>query len=162
MDIDTLLSSMHDALSACAHPRFFETERGFQGQLLVELDKPVHLPPQAIIEQEYQKRLYIHGLTIRPDIVIHEPYHEGRHVSRATGNIAVIELKLKASADQAAADFESLAAMLKVLRYPFGIFVNIGAPETPGALVPEGARGRIASFAVFLAKGKPTVLEART
>jgi hypothetical protein len=103
MDIDTLLAGMHAALSACAHPRFFETERGFQGQLLVELAKRVHLPAQAIIEQEYQKRLYVHGLKIRPDMVIHEPYQQSRHVRRATSNIAVIELKHNASAEQAAA-----------------------------------------------------------
>jgi len=153
---------MHEALTACAHPRFFESERGFQGQLLVELTGRIHLPDQAIIEQEYQKRLDAHGLTIRPDIVIHEPYDSARHASRATGNIAVVELKLRASAQQAAADFQSLAAMLRMLRYPVGIFVNIGSAETHVELVPQEARGRIVSFAVSLAEGKPRVVEERT
>jgi hypothetical protein len=75
---------------------------------LVELAKRVHLPAHAIIDQEYQKRLSLHGLTTRPDIVIHEPYQQNRHVSRTTGNIAVIELKRNASAEQAVADFANL------------------------------------------------------
>lgn len=162
MHTDAILVSMREALAACAHPRLFETERGFQGQLMVELSKRIHLPEQAILEQEYQKRLSSHGLTNRPDIVIHVPYDRTQHSSRASGNIAVIELKLNASASEATADFASLATMLKVLHYPLGIFVNIGSSETYGTLVPEGAKGRIVTYAVSFEKGKVTVVETRT
>lgn len=162
MHTDAILVSMNEALAACAHPRLFETERGFQGQLMVELSKRIHLPDQAILEQEYQKRLSFHGLTIRPDIVIHEPYDRTRHSSRTSGNIAVIELKLNASASEASADFASLAAMLNVLHYPLGIFVNIGSAETYGKLVPEGAKGRLVTYAVSFAEGKASVVETRT
>ena len=49
MHTDAILVSMDEALAACAHPRLFETERGFQGQLMVELSKRIHLPDQAIL-----------------------------------------------------------------------------------------------------------------
>ncbi len=162
IDTDIVLSSIRAALSTCAHPRLFETERGFQGQLLIELSKHFQLPDQAIIEQEYQKRLHVHGLTIRPDIVIHEPYNPTRHASRASGNIAVIELKLNANADEAAADFASIADMLRVLHYPLGIFVNINSRETYAELVPEDAKGLIVAYAVSLVEGKANVVETRT
>ena len=162
MHTEAVLSSMHEALAACAHPRLFETERGFQGQLLVELSKRLLLPDQAIIEQEYQKRLKVHGLTVRPDIVIHEPFDSSRHLSRTSGNIAVVELKLNASAAQATSDFSSIAAMLKALNYSVGIFVNIGSTETHEKLVPEDAKGHIVSFAVSFTEGKARVIEVRT
>jgi hypothetical protein len=161
MHTDALLASIRSALAACAHPRLFHTERGL-GQLLVELSKRIHLPDQAILEQEYQKRLLTHGLTIRPDIVIHEPYNPGRHSSRASGNIAVIELKCNANAAQAAADFASISAMLKVLEYPLGIFININSTETHAALVPEEAKGRVVAYAVSPGEGTASVVEART
>jgi hypothetical protein len=160
MDADAVRSSMREALAACAHPRWFETERGFQGQLLVELAKRIRLPDQAIIEQEYQKRLADHGLRIRPDIIIHEPYDPDRHTSRANGNIAVIELKLNGSAEEATADFASLSAMLSVLDYPLGIFVNIASRRTYAELVPEEAKNRIVSYAVSFIEGKAEVIEA--
>lgn len=156
---EAILSSMREALAACTHPRLFETERGFQGQLLVELAKRVHLPNQAIIEQEYQKRLLAHGLNIRPDIVIHEPYDQRCHSSRASGNIAVVELKLNANAAQAAADFSNLAKMIGVLCYPVGIFVNIGSTKTYAALVPKDAKDRIVTFAISLTEGTVRIIE---
>lgn len=106
MDHETLLAHLIEALGAITAPRFYETERGFQGALLAELHKtiPHHLLPEgAVIEQEYQKRLYGHGLTIRPDIIIHEPFDEARHDSRKDGNVAVIELKRDASQEGASA-----------------------------------------------------------
>ena len=107
------------------------------------------LPVGAIIKQEYQKRLMHHGLKIRPDIIIHEPFEAGHHASRSEGNIAVIELKRRADADGATGDFKSLLGMLDALDYPLGIFINIDAAETFYELVPEEAKGRIACFAVW-------------
>jgi hypothetical protein len=129
---------------------------------LVELSQRLHLPNQAIIEQEYQKRLFSHGLTIRPDIVIHDPYDPTRHASRAIGNIVVIELKLKANATQAAADFASLSTMLTVLQYPLGVFININSSETHASLVPPVAKGRIVTYAVSPGDGQAKVVEERT
>lgn len=58
MDRDLFLSVMRQALEAIREPRFFETERGYQGELLARLHARlphVGLPSHAILEQEYQK-----------------------------------------------------------------------------------------------------------
>lgn len=165
MDIETLLIGFRESLASVATPRFFETERGFQGALLAELGKriPNHvLPDGAIIEQEYQKRLAHHGLKIRPDIIIHEPFDPSHHINRREGNIAVIELKLNASQAEAMEDFKSLSAMIDVLHYPLGIFVNIASDATHCQLVPPEAKGHIACYAVSLNNGHVHVVEDRT
>lgn len=161
MEIETLLIVFRESLAAVATQRFFETERGFQGALLVELHKriPDHVLSDAIIEQEYQKSLTHHNLKIRPDIIIHEPYDPSRHANRCAGNIVVIELKLKASQADAAEDFKNLAAIINVLDYPHGIFVNIASDATHYQLVPPEAKGRVICFAVSLDKGHVQVVE---
>lgn len=162
MNQAALLASISDALGAITHPRFFETERGFQGELLVQLTRRVVLSDQAILEQEYPKRAAAHGLTCRPDIFIHEPYNPSHHADRTEGNVAVVELKLRATAEKASEDFKSLADMIRVLHYPLGIFINIDSVATYGELVPEDVRGRIVSFAVARREGKIEVIEERT
>jgi hypothetical protein len=157
-----LVACFRDALAAITAPRFFSTERGFQGELLVQLSQRIRLPDQAILEQEYQKRQHEHGLTIRPDIVIHEPFDPTRFTDRTQGNLAVVELKLCATAAEAAKDFASLATMIKVLHYPLGVFVNIGAAATYAELVPAEVRGRVVAFAVDFVDGKTHVIEQRT
>lgn len=161
MDHETLLAYLIDALGSITAPRFYETERGFQGELLAELHKtiPHHLLPEgAVIEQEYQKRLQMHGLTIRPDIIIHEPFGEARHRSRKDGNVAVIELKRDASQADAVGDFESLVKMMEVLAYPTAIFINIASETTHAALLPTDWRSRMTCLAVSLRDGKPHVI----
>lgn len=161
MDQKVLLAHLTDALKNITAPRLYENERGFQGALLAELHKtiPGHvLPEGTVIEQEYQKRLHTHGLRIRPDIIIHEPFAEARHKSRQEGNIAVIELKRAASQKDASDDFESLAKMMQALAYPTAAFINIASETTHAALVPEKWKGRIACFAVFLRNGKAHVV----
>ncbi|RZF24016.1 hypothetical protein EVC45_41150 [Paraburkholderia sp. UYCP14C] len=160
MDINTLLDHITAALGAIKAPRFYETERGFQGELLAELKKAVpvdFLPGKAIIEQEYQKQFESHGLKIRPDIIVHEPFDEDRHSSRRDGNIAVVEIKLAASQRQAAGDFESLIRMIELLNYPLAIFINIASEVTHSDLVPARWRERIVCFAVRLRDGEPHV-----
>jgi hypothetical protein len=161
MNTDALLDSLRKALAACTNPRLFQTERGFQGQLLVELSNRINLPNQTIIEQEYQKRLHTHGLNIRPDIVVHEPYDPYRHADRTDGNIAVIELKLNASADQAAEDFANLAKMLTVLQYTLGVFININSSHTHALLIPQAIRDRVVAYAVSPGDVSAIVLEER-
>jgi hypothetical protein len=156
---DEVLAAVRDALRAIAAPRLFETERGYQGALLGQLDRRLRLPARVIIEQEYQKQAAQHGLTIRPDIIIHEPFDVDRHTGRTDGNVAVIELKLRATASEAEADFESLRLMLDVLRYPLGIFINIGAARTWSEALPESLRGRVVCFAVALRSAAIEVLE---
>lgn len=119
------------SLQGITHPRFFETERGFQGELLAELRTALHgaaLADEPIAEQEYQKRLPAHGITIRPDIIIHIPTKpRGNH---RTGNFVAFELKLRARQRQAKEDFANLDLILGALDYPLGVFVNINSSQT--------------------------------
>lgn len=161
MDTETFLATFRESLRGVNHPRFFDTERGYQGELLSQIGRRVKLPEYLLVEQEYQKNQRIHGLNIRPDIVIHEPFDEQKHLARNEGNFAVIELKLKASRKGAVGDFESLAKMVAVLRYPLGIFVNIGAERTYASAAPAEARGRIVCFGVTLKNDEVTVYEER-
>lgn len=162
MDRSALLACVRESLSSIDVPRLYETERGFQGELLAQLSRRLKLEYPAILEQEYQKRLQHHGLAIRPDLVIHEPFDPKRHADRRQGNLAVIELKLNATEDQACEDFGSLAAMLRVLEYPLGVFVNVGSTHTHAHAVPAEAKGRVVCFAVSLSEGKPSVIEEQT
>lgn len=91
-----------EALRGVTQPRFFATERGFQGEFLAQLRARLPnagLPGDAIIEQEYQKRLQDHGINIRPDIIIHVPTPAGGN--RRKGNFAVFELNLRAGPAEA-------------------------------------------------------------
>ncbi|MCF7770190.1 hypothetical protein [Achromobacter pulmonis] len=163
MDRDILIAHLTTALRAITAPRFYETERGFQGELLVGLQRVIpegFLPARVIIEQEYQKRLRVHGLTTRPDIIIHEPFDPSRHRSRRDGNVAVMELKRAATAEKAAADIESLMKMMEVLEYPLAIFVNIASEVTHADVVPAEWRERIICFAVNLRNGEAHVVRS--
>lgn len=154
-----VLASIRDALQSITAPRLFETERGYQGALLGQLERRLQLPERVIVEQEYQKQAGRHGVTIRPDIIIHEPFDPERFGDRTQGNVAVIELKLRSTAAEAADDFKSLGLMLDVLRYPIGVFINIGAERTWAELLPEALRGRVACFAVHLQDTTVTIVE---
>src|SRR5256886_12182198 len=112
---DDFLACLRESLAAITAPRFFQTERGYQGALLTQLTGCLQLPDYGIVEQEYQKKARLHSLTVRPDIIVHEPFNPDRHGARTEGNVAVVELKLRATPADALADFESLRAMLDVL-----------------------------------------------
>ena len=75
-----LLAVFIDALERIQEPRFFQTERGYQGELLAELRTRLAdaaFPGDPVVEQEYQKRIRLHGIKIRPDIIIHTPFERG-------------------------------------------------------------------------------------
>ena len=160
--MESIIASLRESLAAISAPRFFESERGFQGELLVQLSKRLKLSDNTIIEQEHQKKLMAHGLNIRPDIIVHEPFNSERHGARTEGNFAVIELKLNASVAEALEDFTNLSKMLKVLQYPIGFFINIGSPTTHCNSLPNSVKGKIVCFAVYVAEGKTHVVEERT
>lgn len=164
MDRKIFLEYLASALSTITTPRFYETERGFQGELVARLQAVIpegFLPDQAIVEQEYQKRLKMHGLAIRPDLIIHVPFNPALHNSRRDGNVAVIELKRAATAKSAAADIESLIQMMEILEYPLAIFINIDSDITYAEVVPAKWRERIVCIAVSLQNGEPNVLQAK-
>lgn len=157
MERDAILAAVHASLAAIANPAFFALELSYQGELLVQLRDRLPLADPVILQQELQKQLQRDGLDIRPDIVLHEPFDATLHNSRAEGNYAVLELKRKASVSEAIGDFESLIAMMRILDYPLGIFINIGSSRTHRELVPKDFRSSIVTFAVDLVQGKAKV-----
>jgi hypothetical protein len=150
-----------EALRGVTHPRFFDSERGFQAEFLANLR--VALPNagllgDAIVEQEYQKRLKVHGIRRRPDIIIHVPTPPGG--SRRQSNFVAFALKLAAGTAKARRDLEALDAILRALDYPFGVFVNIASQKTHAdqyrGLFPD----RIHCFAVWRNAGQVRVRHA--
>jgi hypothetical protein len=160
---DDVIDSVRRALLSVSSPRFFESERGYQGELLVQLARvlPDLQAPAAIVEQEYQKLLRLHGLRLRPDIIIHEPFDPTRHRSRLDGNVVVFELKRRAGPVDARAAFTSLATMLRVLSYPLAVFVNVDSSKTHITEAPAELRQRLVAFAVKLGTDGPTLHEGR-
>ena len=159
--MEAAITAFHDALSSINAPRYFESERGFQGALLVQLSHSLTLPDKVLIEQEHQKRLQAHGLTFRPDIIVHEPFTPLLHGNRSEGNYIVVELKLNATPEEATDDFRKLTQMLQILNYPIGIFINIGSTRTYRELAPIETQGRVVCFAVSQSNGETIVIEER-
>jgi hypothetical protein len=159
LDKVALSAALRESLLAITTPRLFETERGYQGALLEQLGRRLRLTAPAIAEQEYQKQMQHHGLRIRPDIIIHEPFDPDRHANRMEGNIAVLELKLRASAADAAEDFRKIGDMIRVLQYPVGFFINVSSTLTYGELIPDDLKECVFPFAASLKDGKAHVHE---
>lgn len=153
MDNKELLNVIAAALSSVTDPHYYEDERGFQGEFYAQLRlrlRNMALPEGVLLREEYQKKLKAHGLRIRPDIILHEPFDHGRHRGRDEGNHAVMELKRRATPGTAADAFTNLVAMINALNYPLGVFINIDSPKTWAELVPEAHRARIVCLAAHL------------
>jgi len=158
------LTVLRDALGNIGEARLFQDERGYQGELLQELGRRLErgsLPGDPIIQQEYQKRLPLHKVRIRPDIIVHVPFDRGLTGSRDEGNFVAIELKRRATAKTARQAFANLALMKKALKYPLTIFINVDSEETHGAICPKSIAGQTVCFAVLLEGGKPVVRTAK-
>lgn len=80
-----------------------------------------------ILEIEYQKR-GVHGISQRPDIILHVPAEES-HAPVNENNFAVVALKRRASPKLALADFCKLDKMCETLRYPLAVFINIDSKD---------------------------------
>jgi hypothetical protein len=157
VEIDQFLATLRDALASITESRVYESERGYQGQLLIEISSrlknlPVW-PGAPFVEQEYQKNADVHGLRIRPDIIIHQPFDRGNVRSRKEGNYVVFELKLRATEKEALHDFGKLSDMCTVLEYQLGVFINIDATNTYLAQYNGPMRDRLRAFAVRLNNG---------
>lgn len=162
--MEQLFVALGEALASIREPRYFESERGYQGALIAQLEHRLGglgLPDSPIVEQEYQKTLPRHGTTIRPDLIVHVPFERGRATTRQEGNFVAIELKLDATTNKADEDFESLRLMAKYLRYPATVFMNIGARRTYADRCPPEIASHTACFAVHLEGGEPIVLMER-
>jgi len=156
-----MIDAIAQSLRTITHPRFYETERGFQGEFLVSLRRvlpDIGLPGDAIVEQEYQKRVLDHGIKIRPDIIIHVPTPSGS--DRRRGNFVAFELKLAARTKDALEDFGNLDEIIAALDYPLGIFVNIASAHTYADIYGGRFPDRIRCFAVQLAEGGVRVRHA--
>lgn len=154
------LGLLVQSLESINEERFFHDERGFQGALLHELNTRLAnaaFPGNPIIEQEYQKRIPLHKVRIRPDIIIHVPFERGLADERDEGNFVAMELKRRATVKRAKDAFASLAQMKKALKYPLTIFINIDSDQTHSKLCPKGIAGQTPCFAVRFEDGKSIV-----
>ncbi len=163
MSNERIITAVRQSLRAISHPHFFNTERGYQGELLAELRK--RLPRlkinkgRAVIQQEYQKTRQDHGIRLRPDLLIHEPFDSRHHRDRTQGNYAVFELKRLSTPKKAQDDFCSLFQLMKALNYPLAFFVNIDSGTTHIAHAPSNMPGRLIAFAVKLIDGHVVLKE---
>lgn len=157
---DRFLAVLRQALESITEKRVLQDERRFQGALLQELARRLErgmLPSDPVIEEEYQKTLPMHGITIRPDIIMHIPFERGVAARRDQGNFVAVELKRRASAARAMDAFANLAVLKLALGYPLTIFINIDSQATHTALCPEEIAGQTVCFAVSWKDGHPRV-----
>ena len=156
-----IVQAIKESLLEITHERFYETERGFQGEFGSELRS--RLPKLelegAIVEQEYQKRIRHHGFQTRPDLIIHIPFEETEHSSRSEGNFLVIEFKRRASRMDARADYENLHEMCEKLGYPLAVFINIDTEETYIEECIQPSQAKIYAFSVSLRDGEVQINE---
>lgn len=127
---DILIQATDVALSSITQPRYYRSERGFQGRfyylLQAELEAAQITDADTLLEMEYQKRALLQGTRQRPDIILHVPTeHSGQ--PRDQNNHCVWALKLRASPDAAQEDFRKLDEMFDHLAYQLGIFVNLAS-----------------------------------
>ncbi len=164
MDTDRLLEIVRAALASITHPRLYETERGFQGELVSNLN--VRLDDiglgRLLVEQEYQKVIELHGFKTRPDIIIHIPFEESDFENPRQGNYVVFELKLRATQKEAFGDFDKLEQMGEFLDYPFGFFINIDASDTFLQQYKKRTDIELFSFAVRLEQDDVVISEFPT
>jgi hypothetical protein len=153
---DEIVTATDQALQQVAEPRFFRTERGFQGQFYCALQRALEerslLQNGRILEMEYQKSNR-HGMSQRPDIVLHVPT-EDSGMAVTENNFAVWALKRRATTQQAEEDFARLDQMFEILRYPLGIFVNIDTNDHLVSCYCRRFPERLRTVAVWLDGGK--------
>ena len=143
MERARFLRILRESLEAITEPRFFETERGFQGELLAELRarlREARFPGDPIVEQEYQKRMREHGIRIRPDLIVHIPFERGLTRVRSDGNFVAVEIKRDINDVPAA--FANLAVIERALDYTLTVLVMVNSPDTCAGQCPGGYRAK--------------------
>jgi hypothetical protein len=135
------ICTIADALKSVTVARFFKSERGFQSQFHVALDKLFTnrglVSNQAIIEEEYQKTIPNHGISHRPDLIVHIPFEARLTGSRREGNFVAFEFKIRGSRLDAIDRFIKLNDYLTMLAYPLGVFINIDDTRSFVELIPD-------------------------
>jgi len=162
MMLDLIIESTVFALTAIKAPRFFKSERGYQGIFYCKLYEKFEnlglVTEDQIIEMEYQKSGR-HGLSQRPDIIFHIPVdHSGGDI--VENNFAVWALKARASAVEAQKDFEKLDQMFEFLNYPLGFFVNVNTEQHHLNLYKGNYKDRLVGFSVWLQDESPKIKKA--
>lgn len=153
-----MIDAVLRAAGQVSEPRFFQTERGFQGRLagLLQGEEGCGIwPGDGVVEQEYQKRMAEHGITYRPDIIIHRP--TPKRGDRREGNYLVILLKCRASSRKAREDFDRLDEILAALNYDVGLFVNIDSHYTRAEHYGGPNSEQLHFAAVWLDEGRVVV-----
>ena len=161
---DAVRHVIREALGRISERRFFQSERGYQGALSSELKQLLGQnariwPGNPIFEEEYQRRLRDHGLRIRPDLILHVPFERGTVSDRREGNFVVIELKRRASPQQAFNEFDKLIRICRVLNYPMGVFINIDTDQHYLSRYQGDGADLILAFAVKLIHDTPMIRE---
>jgi len=150
------------AMKQIALPRFFKSERGYQGifycKLYKEFKKCGIVNEDCIIEMEYQKSAR-HRIYQRPDIILHIPVEHSGAVP-TDNNFAVWALKARANKAAALEDFEKLNQMFTYLNYEIGFFVNIGNDFHHLNNYNGKFQDRLICFAVKLQNGNAIIKQA--
>ena len=158
MERARFLRILREALEAITEPRFFATERGFQGELLAGLRARLHeayFPGDPVVEQEYQKRMREHDIRIRPDLIVHIPFERDLTRVRRDGNFVAVEIKRDINDVPAA--FENLAVIERALDYALTVLVMVNSPDTCAGQCPADIAPKTVCFAAQLENGKPVV-----
>jgi len=108
--------------------RYWKSERAFQSEFYCILKEQCGVknlfPKDAIFETEYQKRLDLHNLRRRPDLIVHIPT-EMTNADVRENNYLVVQFKVKATLRKAIADFKKINELIAKLNYPMGVFINV-------------------------------------
>ncbi|AFM23337.1 hypothetical protein [Desulfomonile tiedjei] len=157
--IDMTLS----AIGRINHPRFFRSERGYQGELYCRLREEFlsqNLLDERMLEPEYQKRPTDHLTQQRPDIIYHIPAPAEGEVF--INNYTVWALKLRADHPDVISDFEKLYEMISLLQYPLAVFLNIDSDSHYLHDCIPDYRNRIVAFTTMRneAEGKLVICKA--
>jgi hypothetical protein len=130
-----LMRILLEAIGLVREPSLFRDERGYQGELKSKIDRLIDTKvPLAdfstpLVQEEYQKRAERHGITLRPDLIIHVPFERGVSPTRKNDNYMVILLKRSAGWAKAKENFSNLEIICSGLNYPVGISINVASSK---------------------------------
>jgi len=106
------------------NPRFYNTERGFQGEFSSNIKAAMIscADNDYVLEEEYQKKYTIYNTKQRPDLIFHKPAIDS---DVTKNNIYVWLFKRNAKIADIKNDFTKFIELKNILKYRSGIFVNI-------------------------------------
>lgn len=151
------------AFKTVSTPRFYKTERGFQGRFACALYKVLDargiFPDDLIIEEEYQKSIKDHGIRLRPDLLIHIPVESSGIEGRDKNNFVAFAFKKNASANDAKSDFNKLEEIVEKLNYLLIIFVNLNSESALLKYYSGQYKDRIHGYAIEIGQNGQIMLQ---